>query len=343
MDGDQTPRERSTRRAWILRAAMLVVAVAVVLAIPRLVGEVDWPAVGAAFGELTWWQLLVLAVVVVGRQVAKALPKAFCIRGLSPLRALITDLGSVLMLAVTPPPGYMALRLAMFGSWGISLTRTMAGSMLTTAIFQLVRFSVPLLGFVLLFASGAAVSYRWLEAFFVVGALVAGVLLVQILRSDALARSIGLAGGRIAHRWRSSIDPQQWARACVGFRADVAEPFRAGFGWSLVSLWVMLLLDYAALVLCLRFVGVTADEVGLAEIAIAYAFAYPFTFLPWEGLGVVDTILLAGLVASSGHAVEAPAVAAIVVWRTFTLVQPILMGLVAVAAWRRTVPDLETG
>jgi len=332
-------RQRSSRRAWLTRLGMLAVAVAVVVGVPRLVGEIDWAAVRGAFEELAWWQAVLLALLVVPRQVAKALPKAWCIDGITMVRALVTDLATLLMLAVTPPPGYMALRLAMFGSWGVGLARGIAGSMLATAIFQLVRFSAPLFGFVLLFWTGDALSYWWLEALFVVGAVAGAVVLLQIMRSDSLARAIGEAGGRIACRVRPSVDPQRWARACVGFRADVAEPFRRGFARSVLSLWAMLLIDLAVLVLCLRFVGVPSVQLSLATIAVAYFFAFPFTFLPYDGIGVVDVMILAALVQSAGHAVEAPAIAALVVWRGFTVVQPIVMGGIAVVAWRRTVED----
>jgi hypothetical protein len=56
---------------------------------------------------------------------------------------------------------------------------------------------------------------------------------------------------------------------------------------------------------------------------------------PFSGLGIVDALVLAAVVEAGGLEVEAAAVAALVVWRVFTVAVPILMGLGAVTAWRR--------
>ncbi len=98
----------------------------------------------------------------------------------------------------------------------------------------------------------------------------------------------------------------------------------------------MIATDLAMVVLCLRFVGVSTDQVDLADIAIAYLFAYPMTILVFSGIGVVDALIVAGLVEAGGPAVEAPAVAALIVWRVFTVGGPILMGAGSIALWRRS-------
>ncbi len=326
------------RRAWLLRLGMLAVAVAVVLAVPRFIGEIDWGSVRSAFGKLAWWQLLLLGVLVVPRQVVKALPLSFFIRGVNGTRALVCDLGTLLMLAVAPPPSYMALRLAMFDSWSINIAKALAGSILGTAVFQFIRFATPAIGFVVLFAAGRAVSYRWAELIFVAIALAIVVVLVQIVRSDVLASMIGVAGGRIARVVRPAVDPSVWGRACVGFRADVAEGFAGGFLRSTLAIVTMVVLDFVILVLSLRFVGLSAAEISLTDVAIAYLFAYPLTFMPFSGIGVVDAILLAGLVDAAGAGIESAAVAGLVLWRVFTVAQPVVMGLGAVLSWRRTLP-----
>jgi uncharacterized membrane protein YbhN (UPF0104 family) len=96
----------------------------------------------------------------------------------------------------------------------------------------------------------------------------------------------------------------------------------------------MLAVDLLLLVLCLRFVGVSRGEVGVLDIAVAYLFAYPFTIFPFSGIGVVDALILAALVEAGGAAVEPAAVAALIVWRVFTVAGPVLMGVGAVTWWR---------
>ena len=74
-------------------------------------------------------------------------------------------------------------------------------------------------------------------------------------------------------------------RACVDFRDQIAGRFRYGFVRSLLGLFGMLAADLAVLTLCLRFVGVSAGDVPLVDIAIAYLFAYPSPCSPSPGSG----------------------------------------------------------
>ena len=124
-------------------------------------------------------------------------------------------------------------------------------------------------------------------------------------------------------------------QACLNFRADISATFRRGFPRSVFAYCGMLAADLLVLVLCLRFVGVGPQEASLADIAIAYAFAYPFTLFPFSGIGIVDALILAAVVESGGLEVEAAAVAGLVVWRVFTVGVPIILGVGAVAVWRR--------
>lgn len=324
----------SARSRWLLRVALLVVAALATVVVVRLVGRVDWGEVRVALTHLDWWQAPVLVVVLLVRQVLNALPLSLYIPGVSPLRAAQNDQVAILMSTVAPPPSDLALRMAMFSSWGVTVPQGMAGTVMNTLTFYIVRFGAPAAGFVLLWGSGGEVGYRvadLLSLAISVGILV-GVLLV--VRSDALARAVGSWAGRAARRVRRTVSPEAWAEACVRFRADVAARFRHGFPRSLLALAAMLLVDLLVLLLCLRFVGVSASEVTAVEIAIAYLFAYPFTIFPFSGLGIVDALVLAAVVEAGGLEVEAATVAALLVWRVFTIGGPLALGGVSLALWR---------
>ncbi len=100
----------------------------------------------------------------------------------------------------------------------------------------------------------------------------------------------------------------------------------------------MVATDFVALLLCLRFVGLSPTEVGVRDVAIANVFAYPFTLFPFSGIGLVDALIVAGLVEVGGLEVEPIAVAGLVVWRVFTVGIPVLMGVGALGVWRRGLP-----
>jgi len=327
-------------RRWLGRLVLLVLALVIAAVVIDRVGRIDWAAVWDALRHLSWWQPLVLLVVVMVRQVLNAMPLHFYIEGLSVRRATMNDLGAILMAMVAPPPADYAMRVTMFASWDIPAARGLAGASMNTMTFYIARFSTPLVGFALVVAVGGDWSYRWADLISVAIAAAIAVGLMLVLHSDSLAHSVGLRSGRLVRRFRHSVDPEAWARSCTDFRGHVAARFRYGFPRSLAAIVGMLVADLTILVLCLRFVGVSAPEVSLTEIAIAYLFAYPLTLFPFSGIGVVDALILASLVEAGGLAIEPAAVAALVVWRVFTVGVPVLMGVGAVGLWRRSVAGM---
>jgi len=334
---------RTGRHAWLARLALLCLAGVVTFVVFRLIGRIDWAAVGEALSHLAWWQPVVLLTVLLVRQVLNALPLALYIPGVSAFRATVNDLGAIVMGTVAPPPSDLALRMAMFSSWGVPTAKGLAGTLMNTLTFYIVRFGAPLTGFALLAVAGRPPGLRWVEvlSIAVAASILVGVLLV--VRSEGLARSTGSTAARIAGRVRPSLDTQSWADACVDFRLNIDSRFRTGFPRSLVALCGMLVADLALLVLALRFVGLTSADVGILDIAIAYLFAYPFTLLPFAGIGVVDALIVAGLVDVGGTLIEAEAVAGLLVWRIFTIGGPILLGLAALVGWRRSVAASASG
>ena len=85
---------------------------------------------------------MLLAVVVV-RQVCSALPLALYIPGVTAYKATLNDLGAILMSMVAPPPSDLALRVTMFASWGVSAAKGLAGTLMNTLTFYIVRFATP--------------------------------------------------------------------------------------------------------------------------------------------------------------------------------------------------------
>src|SRR4051794_1068647 len=157
------PRPHSGRSAWVTRFVLLAVAL--------------------------------VATAVVVRQILNALPLSLYIRGVSPYRATINDLGAILMSVVAPPPSDLALRVAMFTSWGVSAAKGLAGTVMNTLTFYVVRFSAPALGFILMLAAGRPPELRWLELLFVAVAIAIVVGIMLVLRSEGLARTVGTRAG----------------------------------------------------------------------------------------------------------------------------------------------------
>lgn len=327
----------SRRRAWLRRLTILALCFFAAYVIVSLIGQIDWSEVWDALGHLAWWQLVVLFVALLVRQTLNAVPLAFFIPGLSVYRAVVNDLAAHLLAVVAPPPGDLVLRVSMFTSWGIKAARAVAGSLMNVLAFYLMRFSVPIIGFAILlpvrFDSGYAVAA-------LLGALVAGAiagLVVLGLRSAGFAARIGRTAGSFATKVRRGVDPGSWGAATMQFRLDMKDTFAAGFPPSVVALVGLVFADATVLLLSLRFVGVSAAELPAIELYAAFLCVYPLTLFPFMGLGIVDAVLLATFVEVGGIDVEPPAVAALLVWRAFTLAGPIGLGAVCMALWRHSV------
>lgn len=320
------------RRARVLM--LLAVLVAGYLGLD-LIARVDWSAVGHALRLLEWWQAPILLVVLLARQTLNALPLALFVRGLGVRRALVNDLSAHLLAVAVPPPGDIVMRIAMFRHWGFTTTRALAGVTMNTVAFYVNRFASPVVGLLLFALFQGTIGHLW-------GALLSGLVSLilalgsfLVVRQERHARWLGLSAGRLVRRVRPSVDPDAWAASVVLFRQEASGSYRRGFPQSLAGLCLMVLADATILLLALRFVGVTGQELpGLEVIALFYV-AYPLTLFPLMGLGVLDAVLLGSFVEIGGAAVEAEVVAALAIWRSTTLITPVLLGAVTLASWKR--------
>jgi len=341
-DGDEVlpaaePGQRSRRQvlAQVGRrlGAVALCAVVVWLAL-GFVGDIDWAAVRAALRRLSWSELGVLVGLMLVRNTLNALPLALFIHGIGMLRALVNDLTAHLLAVVAPPPSDIVLRLRMFSSWDVPGPVSLAGTVANTVAFYTVRFAMPLVGTVLL------VVARWETGPLgrvLLSSMVAGAILAVALaavRRESTAAAVGSAAGHLVRRVRPSTRPEEWSRSAVAFRHHVAAGFSSHLTVSVVGLVAMVLVDASIVVLSLRFVGVGSAEVPALDVYVLFCLVYPFTLFPFMGLGIVDGLIVAGVVDLGGAEVEAATVAGLVVWRTVTLGGPIALGAVTLLVWR---------
>ncbi|MET0839040.1 MAG: lysylphosphatidylglycerol synthase domain-containing protein [Marmoricola sp.] len=323
-------------RRWLRPLGLLLLSLACAWIIVGLVGRVDWHAVGDALGKLAVWQAPVLLAVLVVRQVLNAAPLAVFIEGLGLRRAVQNDQSAILMSTIAPPPADLVLRLSMFASWQISATRGLAGAMMNTVTFYVIRFAAPVLGVVLV--AGSAVPYHAIYGWSAVlgGAVALTILglLWAALRKETAALWIGRTAGQACRRVRRSVDPESWAASASDFRSHVVRRSPRGVPLSLASLLAMVVVDGLLLTLCLRCVGVPASALSAVGVVGVFLVVYPLTLFPLAGLGVLDAVVLAALVETGGLALEPEIVGGLVVYRVTTLLVPMLFGMASVAWWR---------
>jgi putative heme transporter len=233
----------------------------------------------------------------------------------------------------------VGLTYAMNTSWGFSRSRTTVSLLVSGLWNNFAKLGLPVLAIVLLAFSGTPTAGRLIAGLLGVAALVASVVLLGLLlRSEEAAARIGLGAQRVVSWLRGLFRAGPvtgWDRATTKFRSRTVLLLHARWHWITLATLVSHLSLFAVLLLALRFVGVTPEQVSLPEALAVFAFARLLTAIPFTpgGLGVIEVALITGLSAAGGARDEVAA--AVLIFRALTYVLPIPIGLGTYIFWRR--------
>jgi uncharacterized protein (TIRG00374 family) len=164
------------------------------------------------------------------------------------------------------------------------------------------------------------------------GAFTAGLSYRGIARwlGDLAARVVSW-GLRLIRR-----GPVKWTgESLVAFRNQAVALL--GRRWHVITLATLAgqLTVFLLFLVCLRVLDVSAGEVSLIEAFAAWSLVRLLGSLPITpgGIGIVEVGLTSALVGFGGQ--NAEVVAAVLVYRTLTMVPTLVLGLVTAAVWRR--------
>jgi uncharacterized protein (TIRG00374 family) len=225
----------------------------------------------------------------------------------------------------------------MLGSWGYSRSKTTTAVLVSGVWNSFIKLGLPVLALALVALQGNAGGGRVTAALAGIGGLVAAVVVFALmLRSEEGARRFGLLAGRVASRVLRLVGRPPvtgWELATVKFRARTIDLVEHRWVAITATSLVSHLSLYAVLLLALRHVGDV--EVGWAEVLAVFAFARLATAIPITpgGAGLVEAVLIGGLVAAGGA--KAQVVAAVLVYRALTWLLPIPLGVGCYLWWRR--------
>lgn len=316
---------------------LLLVGLLAARIIIGLIGSIDWAAVWNSITLLPIASIALLLGLLALRQSFNAIPLTRFVAGLTLGRSVQNDLSAFVIGTVAPPPSDVVLRVSMFRSWRIDPIEGMAGVTLNVLTFYVVRFAAPLIGVVLLIFGEISRGQVWLALGSGLVALVILVGLISISRGDRLAHLIGYTSGKIARRFKSTVQPQKWADAVVDFRGLVGDRVKSGIAPSLGALIAMVLTDSLMVLVALRAVGVSNADLPVIEVIGAFMLLYPLTLFPLAGFGLLDASLIAVWVGITGTDFEPQLVAALIIWRVFSLLVPLAAGGGTLLLWRRSV------
>jgi uncharacterized protein (TIRG00374 family) len=237
---------------------------------------------------------------------------------------------------------------SMFSGWGYSRSRTTTAVLVSGVWNSFIKLGLPVLALVLVALQGDAGGGRVTAALIGLAGLVLAVLVFGlVLRSEAMARAVGLRAAAVVSRIARLFGRPPvhgWELATVKFRSRTVELIGRRWAWITITSLVSHVSLYLVLLTALRHLGVSQAEVSWAEVLAVFAFARLATAVPFTpgGAGVVEAVLIGGLVAAGGDA--ARVTAAVLIYRALTWGLPILVGIVMYVWWRRsTVSESSKG
>ena len=240
-----------------------------------------------------------------------------------------------------PAGGTIAIGLtySILDSWGFSGT-SVALYVGVTGIWNIfAKLALPMLALVFLALSGHLTTTYILAAVF--GLIVLSVavgLFAMLFRSEEFAIRIGNWLGRIAS-WVRSLRHKPpvttWGDGAARFRRDTI--VLVEHRWLRLSVFTVLsqVALFFVLLLSLRHLGISEQEVSTAEAFAVYAFSRLLSAVPITpgGVGLIDLGYIGGLTAFSGEE-KAAIVGAVLLFRALTYAIQIPIGGFTYIIWR---------
>ncbi len=247
---------------------------------------------------------------------------------------------------VAPPGADLAIRFGMYRTAGISGESASAGIILSFFFTTGYKLVVPIVALAwILIAEG--INDDLVVTIVIVGiaAIVAGVGLTALI---LYRQQVALRIGETAQRWYNGMIGGRWkfpeaeglGVRLVDFRAQVMGTVKGRWFPATVVTLTAQGIFFTALVLSMRFMGVTTEQASVGIIFDAYAVGLLLSMIPIfpGGLGVVELAYVGVIVGNSGNTELATAVTAgAFVHRIFTWLVPILIGLIPLIGWRRNM------
>ena len=329
---------RSRTRLVVQGVLSLVLVVAIFYFLRKRFDPAQmWTAISA----MTWLELAILGLLAVWNLCTYAFVWMAVTSGLGFWRAMVMTQATTAV-ANTLPAGSaigIGMTYSMLGSWGYSRSKTTTAVLVSGVWNSFVKLGMPVLALALVLLQGGAGGGRITAALLGIAGLVGSIIVFAlILRSEEMARRFGLLAGRVASRVLGLVrrpPVHGWELATTKFRARTLGLLERGWVPITVASLVSHLSLYLVLLVVLRDVGVSDAEVSWAQVLAAFAFARLATAIPFTpgGLGVVEVVLIATLVAAGGDREQVTA--AVLVYRALTWGLPIVVGVATYLWWRR--------
>jgi len=331
---------RATLKRVIQGLISLVIVVGIFAGILPLIA--DYGAVWDTIRAMTQLEIATLVLVGLWNLFTYWLVLTAALPGLRVREAAVVNQASTAVSNTLPAGGAIGVgvTLSMLTSWGFSAAAIGRSAVVTGVWNNFVKLGMPVFALVLLALEGAVSVGRLVSAAVGIAVLVgAVVLLALLLRSDPLARTVGRGVGHVVDGVRQALKRApvgRWPERAAAFRTDTIELLADRWLHLTVSTLVSHVSLYVVLLLALRHVGVSQQELSWISVLAAFAFVRLISALPLTpgGVGVVELGYAAVMTIGLDDATSAQVVAAILVFRAVTYLLPIPLGTAAYMIWR---------
>ena len=342
----ESPKHRWTRVIQIGLSIVIIVAV-FALIVPKIA---SYSSVWKTVVSLTWLEAVTLTAAAIFNlftywwQMVAAMP------GLTVSKAAVNNQTGTTIANVLPGGGAIALgvTIAMLRSWGYGGS-PIALMISTTGIWNsFMKLGLPIIALFLLQLSGegsAALLAPALLGLLILAIAVA--LFALMLWRKAFARSIGTGVGRAwsgIRRIFRKPPVEGWGEGAVRFRKETIVLVEKRWVSLTITTIVSHLTLWLVLLLALRDVGVSNQEVSWQQTLAVFAFARLLSAAPITpgGVGFVELALIGGLYAA-GHThtdvpldvFKAQVTAAALLYRLLTYGIQIPLGAGTYVIWQR--------
>lgn len=336
-----------TRRKRAIGTAISVIVVVAIFSfvLPRIA---DLSAVWRHIRDMTGLEVIGLALVGAANLVTSWLVIRAATPGLTIPQAAVVSQSSTAVSNAVPGGAAVAVGVtyAMLGSWGFSASRSTLSVLVSGLWDTFVKLGLPVLAITLLALQGEKAGPLGVVGVLGLAVLVGAVgLFALALRREDVAVKAGEVAARALRGPRRLLrkDPAEgWGAATAKFRGRAIGLVRRSWLQLTVASLLNHLTLYLVLLVSLRDVGVSNDEVGWAEVLAAFAFVRLLTAIPITpgGLGIVEVALIGACSAAGGD--HAQVVAAVLVFRLLTYVVPIALGVLTYLYWRTNTTWLDS-
>jgi uncharacterized membrane protein YbhN (UPF0104 family) len=307
-----------------------------------LLRGIDLAEVWAEIRAMTWIEDAILAAIAAWNLATYAFVWMSVTPGLGFWRAMVMTQATTAVTNTVPAGSAIGIGMTyvILGQWGYSRSRASVAVLVSGVWNSFVKLGLPVLALALVALQGNASGGRVVAALLGIAGLAGAIVVFALLlRSQELAHRFGVLAGRVASRLLRLVrrpPVSGWELATVKFRTRTLELLEGGWVPITAATLVSHLSLYAVLLVTLRAVGVSDDEVGWAQVLAVFAFARLATAIPFTpvGAGVVEAVLIAGLTAAGGDREQVTA--AVLVYRALTWAVPILVGVACYLWWRRS-------